>query len=298
MITEHWHDRRVLLLEAMLTRADQLSPTPDTGDLRSDMRLFTQRVVAIAETDQGRKWFHRMLPSGRDTDFTEVMSDFWRARVNSVAPMLQNAARRGEIRPGVDLGIAVEMMSAALYFDVIFYNRPVRPDYADGALDIFLNGVRDTLIRDAALAENLASRERMRALLRATTDAMIDPIALVEAVRDDDGQVADFTFREANPAACAYLRRRREDLLGAGMIETAPNVVSSGLFARYVDCVQTGDPVIVEELEYFSRSHREPRWYDVRGARAGTDRLSLTWRDVTDRSRARHGDSGGGRGDD
>ena len=36
-----------------------------------------------------------------------------------------------------------------------------------------------------------------------------------EAVREDDGRIVDFVFREINLAACTYLQASRDELLGA-----------------------------------------------------------------------------------
>lgn len=123
-------------------------------------------------------------------------------------------------------------------------------------------------------------------LLKAATDAMVDPQALVEAVRDTDGRIVDFVYRELNPAACDYLRRPTAELVGATLTETLPDLVKSGLLARYARCLVTGEPLTIEDFPYFSQRHHNVRWYDLRAARAGADWLSLVWRDVTDRHRS------------
>jgi PAS domain-containing protein len=90
-------------------------------------------------------------------------------------------------------------------------------------------------------------------LLRAAMDAMVDPQALLEAVRDRDGRVIDFVFREVNSAVGAILGMDREDLLGAGLTGTVPAIVESGLFAQYVHCLETGEPLRVEDFPFTSR---------------------------------------------
>lgn len=278
-----WRDRRVLLMEAMLVRIGQLAPVPDTGSLRTDLRGFSDALTQISDTELGRHWLHRLLPGGRDADFSEVGSDFWVVKMDDLEQMFRHAAEREELRAGLDTGDATRMLAAALYYDVIFNDTPVRPEYAAQVCEIFLYGVLATQIHGESLIQDFRNREHMHALLRATTDAMIDPVALVEAVRDDDGRIDDFTFREVNPAACTYLQRRRDELIGGSMKATLPDIESSGMLARYIDCVQTGDPLIVEGFEYFSQRYQQIRNYDLRAARAGTDWLSMTWRDVTDR---------------
>ena len=124
------------------------------------------------------------------------------------------------------------------------------------------------------------------ALLRAAVEAMLDPQALVEAVRDDGGRIVDFVFWEVNPAACAYLRRPEADLLGAPLAEVLPDLAGSGLLAQYVHAMETGEPLDVENFPYISGRYRTVRRFDVRARRASADWLSMVWRDVTDRHRA------------
>lgn len=287
VVLARWRDRRVLLMDAMLSRAGEDVPVPDTGSVDEDMRRIAASLAELSGTELGRRWFRRILPGGRDADLSNVGPDFWAAQMNAVEQIFEHAAARAELRVGVDTREATRMLAAALYYDVIFADTPVRPDYARQVHEIFLYGILAPQIRDTVLIEDFENREHMRALLRATTDAMIDPVALVEAVRDDDGRVTDFTFREVNPAACVYLQRGRDELIGASMRATLPDIESSGMLGRYVQCVQTGEPVTVEDFEYFSQRYHQLRRYDLRGARAGTDWLSMTWRDVTDRYRSR-----------
>lgn len=124
------------------------------------------------------------------------------------------------------------------------------------------------------------------ALLRAALDAMLDPQALVEAVRDDEGRIVDFVFRELNPAACTYLQRTEKELLGTRLTEVLPDLPASGLWAQYAHAMETGEPLEVEDFTFFSSRYHTVRRFDLRAKRASADWLSLVWRDVTDRHRA------------
>lgn len=124
------------------------------------------------------------------------------------------------------------------------------------------------------------------ALLRAAVDAMVDPQALLESVRDDQGRIIDFVFLEVNPSACAYLQRSEAELLGARLTEALPELPASGLFSKYAQAMETGDLLDLENFPYINRRYQTIRRFDVRAMRASPDWLSLVWRDVTDRHRA------------
>ncbi len=121
------------------------------------------------------------------------------------------------------------------------------------------------------------------ALLRAALDAMVDCLALLGTVRDPDGRIIDFAFREANPAACAVLGLPRTELIGMTLAEALPD--SGGLVAVFAHCVENGEPLSVEDLPFAGRRRRVRR-FDVRAARAGAELLSVVWRDVTARFQA------------
>ncbi len=127
--------------------------------------------------------------------------------------------------------------------------------------------------------------ESDRNLLRAILNGMLDPQVLLEAQRDADGRVVDFIYREVNRATCDYLGLSRDDLVGTGLLEISPGVAASGLFADYVRCVDTGEPVIMDDFSYDNEILEDTRRYDLRAARATPTSITLTWRDVTERFR-------------
>jgi len=124
--------------------------------------------------------------------------------------------------------------------------------------------------------------EADRILCRASADSMLDPQALLEAVRDPAGRVVDFRYLRVNQAACRYLGLQECDLVGH-TLGSAQNMERSELHRRYVQCLQDGEPVVLDDFAFFNEILHAVRRYDVRAARAGADLLSVTWSDVTDR---------------
>jgi len=125
--------------------------------------------------------------------------------------------------------------------------------------------------------------EQARDLLRATMDSLMDPHVLFEAVRDERGQIVDFRFADANPAACAYDGIAYQDLVGSRMLEHYLGVVGAGLLKQYAHVVETGQPLRLDDVLYSMETMGgQDRYLDISAARVG-DGLSYTWRDVTDR---------------
>lgn len=138
---------------------------------------------------------------------------------------------------------------------------------------------RDVTERFAAAQRTLAAE----ALLRATVDSMLDPQMLLEAVRDPAGRVVDFTYREANAAACRDMTMTRDELVGRMIRQLLPEFAESGPMSYYIQCLETGQQGALDDYSYDHEIRAESRRYDIRVAPAGEDLISLSFRDVTER---------------
>ena len=136
---------------------------------------------------------------------------------------------------------------------------------------------------NSRLAEACESASQVSNLLRISSDAMLDPQVLVEAVRSE-GPIVDLVYREVNRAACGYLGLPRAELVGHSLVETFPGLAESGLMDAFVNCADTGEPVVLDGIPYHSELLGDLRYYDIRATQASQDFISLTWRDVTERS--------------
>ena len=184
---------------------------------------------------------------------------------------------------------------------------PVRVDGSiDGALMVYADepAAFDALAQE--LLEDLAADlgygiERLRGIdaLRATTareaeqharlqgifDSTIDPLVLMEGVRDESGELVDLRYLEVNAAAIAYNQLTREQMVGARLLDLFPGQLEHGPLRQYFRTIETGEPTILDDYSYGHEVLAEERRYDIRAARYG-DGIALTWRDVTDRHRA------------
>lgn len=121
--------------------------------------------------------------------------------------------------------------------------------------------------------------------LRASLDGMLDPQVLLAPVRAPSGTIVDFVYLVANRAATQYLSMPAEALIGSSVLQTMPGLKDSGLFALYVQAMQSDAPLVVDDLLYANEVLGLVRRYDIRGTRVG-DELTLTWRDTTERFEA------------
>lgn len=123
-------------------------------------------------------------------------------------------------------------------------------------------------------------------LLRAVMDSMLDPHVVFRAVRDEAGRVIDLVYEDANPVACAYLRRPREQLLGQQVLTLFSGESAALLMAWASQALIRGAALSLDGVTMESAVTHDPnRFFDVRAVPMAGGRVSLTWRDVTEQRR-------------
>lgn len=141
VIYDGWHDRRVLLMNAMLHASWQRMPISDTGSLRDDILAYIHGVSATSGTEEGVRYLRSLLPQPREVDLGEVRRDYYAIRCDKLAEIFRRAARRGDLRDGIDPLTAAQMLAAAISIDVLLYGRANRPDYLLEVVEIFIRGI-------------------------------------------------------------------------------------------------------------------------------------------------------------
>jgi AcrR family transcriptional regulator len=141
-IYRRWPTRQALVIDAL---ARELHPVvdPDTGCTRCD---FGEAFAMFAES------FDRMLPAQvlaplvADCANDPVLHEQFMAALflplRGVATrILLRAIERGDVREGVDLDLAVDLLSSTVYYRALFLHAPLTPNLLEDAADLVLEGV-------------------------------------------------------------------------------------------------------------------------------------------------------------
>ncbi len=115
---------------------------------------------------------------------------------------------------------------------------------------------------------------------RTSVRQMFDCFGIYSAMRDSSGQISDFRFDYLNESALESNQMTVDDL-GKGVCELFPNMRESGLFAEYVRVVETGAPLIKEDLTYTDvfGGHSLTRAYSLQIGKLD-DGFTACWRDI------------------
>ena len=143
-VYRRWRSKLHLVLDLVSAIAVQGLPVPETGSLEGDLRLLyevTSRALRHPVASQ-------ILPdlqaeAARNPDIAEAMQKALREGQEGVARKIVAAAeRRGEIRPGIDDDLALDLISGPLYWRSVVVRNPKLPK---GYLDALARGTAAAL---------------------------------------------------------------------------------------------------------------------------------------------------------
>ena len=167
-----------------------------------------------------------------------------------------------------------------------------------GATDYVLKGRLERLVPSVRRAlheveernRRLQAEEALRTSeerFRTSIASMLDAFGIYSAVRDESGRIVDFRVEYVNDADCRCHQMRREQQVGHLLLELFPAYREGGLFDKFCQVVETGEPLAIE-------SPMPPRLpapgngrqftVDVRAVKLG-DGFAASGRDVTERVR-------------
>ncbi|WP_055531777.1 TetR/AcrR family transcriptional regulator [Streptomyces graminilatus] len=128
-VYRRWRSKLHLVLDLVSALAVQGLPAPDTGTLEGDLRLLyelTSRALRHPVASQ-------VIPdlqaeAARNPEIADAMQKALREGQDGVASgIVAAAAERGEIRQGVDIDLALDLISGPLYWRSVVIRSPKLP---------------------------------------------------------------------------------------------------------------------------------------------------------------------------
>ncbi|NMF86364.1 diguanylate cyclase [Nodosilinea sp. P-1105] len=117
----------------------------------------------------------------------------------------------------------------------------------------------------------------IRTVLSSVLDSSLDGIMAFRSVRDEASNIIDFEWLLSNPAACDLVGRLLPDLIGKRLLEEMPGNKTDGLFAAYIQVVETGETFQGQ----FHYCHEDlDTWFETVAVKLG-DGFVVTFRDIT-----------------
>jgi AcrR family transcriptional regulator len=140
-----WSSKSAVLLDAMIHRAHQIAPAPDSGDLHTDLLLFLRSTFAAAP-DNRSLLLGVLREALGDRATMDRLATFTAARRDELAQILDRARARGQIPTPERPETVVDQAFGLLWYRMIFAHEALDEQAADalaGALTTQLHTDRE-----------------------------------------------------------------------------------------------------------------------------------------------------------
>ena len=140
-IYRRWATREDLLLAATTTGLPDI-PTPDTGNLRDDLRVVFTTLAAQLRTAGPASYLGDLIgESTRNPAKRKDFQAFIDQRRSLCAEIVAKARKRGEVRKSVDPDLVLDLISGSIFYRKLFAEDAADTTYVERAIDAVLDGI-------------------------------------------------------------------------------------------------------------------------------------------------------------
>ena len=132
-----WPTKAAVVMDAFLAHTSPRMPFPDTGSTREDLRRQIKSVIQLFnQAGTGRSLVALIAESQHDPVLAQAFRErFIAARREAAREVLVRGRERGELRPDLDVDIAIDALYGPLYYRLLVSGDPLRQRYPDQLLD-------------------------------------------------------------------------------------------------------------------------------------------------------------------
>ena len=137
-----WTSKLDLVIATFVAWASE-RPEPDHGSLQADVSALMREVVdRFTTTTSGRIIRGLVDEIGRNPELAEALREnLFRPRRAALAEMLSRAAARGELRPGLDADVVLDLVFGPLYHRLLITGETVTPRVIRELTDLVLRAI-------------------------------------------------------------------------------------------------------------------------------------------------------------
>ena len=145
-IYRRWSNKLEMVLEIVSGVAERSVPMPDTGSFASDLQLLMFIVSkALQHRIASQIIPDLMAEAARNPKIAETLQRALRTHQLAVGEkIVGQAVERGELPPGTDPEIAVDLMLGPLYWRLAVSRTPIEDDYLERLAAVVTTALRDS----------------------------------------------------------------------------------------------------------------------------------------------------------
>ncbi|MEZ0066241.1 AcrR family transcriptional regulator [Streptacidiphilus sp. MAP12-20] len=132
-VYRRWRSKLPMVIEVVSEVVSTGIVLPDTGSLLEDLRLLVQVVHRVLRHPLAAQIVPDLLAeAARNPEIADTLALALReAQRESSAALVARAVTRGELRPGTDPDLALDLIAGPLYWHLLVTRGPITRDYLD-----------------------------------------------------------------------------------------------------------------------------------------------------------------------
>lgn len=137
-----WPNKAAVMTESFLEHIIPDDTPLDTGSVSEDLRLRLRGLAHVLAGRGGRFVAALVAESQTDTEVAEALRTNWiAARRRETRLLLRRGIERGELRPDLDLEVAIDALYSPVYWRMLTGYAPLSDDFVDRLVDHVMVGL-------------------------------------------------------------------------------------------------------------------------------------------------------------
>ncbi|MEJ2217185.1 MAG: TetR/AcrR family transcriptional regulator [Gemmatimonadota bacterium] len=148
-VYRRWSSKEALVRGAVEAFVSGIA-IPNSGSVETDLLVLMGEAVEVYRGRPGRLMPGLISAMARHPELARVVrEDFLRARRSALRTVVRRGIERGELRPDVDVELALDFLGGPLFYRLLVTGGPLDEALARGVVEVMLRG----------MAEGSSSRE-------------------------------------------------------------------------------------------------------------------------------------------
>jgi AcrR family transcriptional regulator len=141
-IYRRYRTKDELVTAAIAALVDEEIAVPDTGSTRADLLILMREAVALYRGSAAGRLMPNLIGAmARKPQLAQAVRDgFLASRRGALSKVLRRGVERGDLRPDLDLELALDVLGGPLFYRLLVTGGPLDEQLAEGVTDLILRG--------------------------------------------------------------------------------------------------------------------------------------------------------------
>ena len=138
-----WPSKAAVVLDTWAPEVHPRIEFQDSGDLAADLKAQLKAVIDLGSDPVFGRMFRALVADSQHDDrlAEQLLDRIFRPRIAACKDRLRAAQAAGQLRPDIDLDIAVDLFYGSFYHRYLLRVAPLTHEHADAIVDAALSGI-------------------------------------------------------------------------------------------------------------------------------------------------------------